>query len=326
MKKAFVGVILVGLLILATSVVVFANTLELTYVESLYFVVATMTTVGYGDINLLGAGPLLQIFGVGIMLSGAATVAASFGLITDFLLSSHFDPLLKRKAKRMKNHVIVCGLGKVGIRVLERLCCLEQPCVAIDLENSSGFLEKTKSLRIPVIVGDAKQAPILEDANIESASSIVVCTAEDLLNLEIALAARELNPTIRVVLRIFDPNLARRVDAGFGFDTAFSTSALSAPAFAMAAIDPNVVASFEIEEEVMLNIQIEVKGRSALDGISVESLKARTPLSLLSHKSVASGTRTDHPNPATKLSSGDTIVACISRENRQELHRLNTPN
>ena len=83
--------------------------------------------------------------------------------------------------------------------------------------------------------------------------AIVVATQDELTNLDIALDARELNPGIKVVMRMFDAKLAEKVRRGFGIHTAFSTSALAAPVFAAAATRAQIDHSFYVDD-VLMNI------------------------------------------------------------------------
>ncbi|MGW8144986.1 MAG: potassium channel family protein, partial [Anaerolineales bacterium] len=107
-----------------------------------------------------------------------------------------------------KNHVIICGLGRIGYRVALELQKYERDIVAIELNENGRFIEKAKSIGIPVIVADARRSDNLIKANVEKADAIIPCTENELTNLEIALDARELNPGIKVVMRMFDPELA----------------------------------------------------------------------------------------------------------------------
>jgi Trk K+ transport system NAD-binding subunit len=155
-------------------------------------------------------------------------------------------------ASTFENHVIVCGLGKVGIRVVTWLREMGQDVVVIEADQNHRRLREVSSWKIPVIFGDGSYAKVLEEANLMTAESIVPCTSDDLANLSIATAARAMRPGIRVVLRTFDDNLAANVKAGFDIHYAYSTSALAAPAFAAAALQAPVDYAFSFGEDKML--------------------------------------------------------------------------
>src|SRR5262245_22998018 len=121
MRRTFLVVITLAGLVMATGVVVFRYGMGLTWLDSFYFVVSTMTTVGYGDISLKEAPDGVKLFGTFLMLSSAALLAATFGILTDYLVKSRLEELLGRGKIRMRNHIVLCGLGHVGIRILEEL-------------------------------------------------------------------------------------------------------------------------------------------------------------------------------------------------------------
>src|SRR4029077_4901893 len=127
----------------------------------------------------------------------------------------------------------------------------------------------------------------LERANVREARSIIVATDDDLVNLEVALNAREARPDIRVVLRVFDHSLAAKIRSGFGIKTTFSTSALAAPAFAMAAVDPAVVGSFYVGEDLVLILQLTVGAGAELDGLTVDEIGKRGGVAVLCHDPAA---------------------------------------
>jgi Trk K+ transport system NAD-binding subunit len=127
---------------------------------------------------------------------------------------------------------------------------------------------------------------------------------------------------VRVILRIFDPSLAKRIETGFGFETAFSTSALAAPAFAMAAVDPGVVGIVDIDGETMVNVEMKVRPSSKLDGMKAHDLRDQGPLSLLMHKR-ATGERDLHPTDDFQIQAGDTLLLCLPQRKRSRVEALN---
>ncbi|OGO34295.1 MAG: hypothetical protein A2W35_14905 [Chloroflexi bacterium RBG_16_57_11] len=119
-------------------------------------------------------------------------------------------------ASTYSGHVIVCGMGRVGYRVALELLKFGREVVAIETDEMSRFAEKVMSLGIPVIFADARRQENLIKAGIEQADAIIPCTNDELANLDIALDARELNPNLKIVMRMFDAELAARVEKGFG--------------------------------------------------------------------------------------------------------------
>ena len=113
-------------------------------------------------------------------------------------------------ASTYSEHVIVCGTGKVGYRVIQELIKFGREIVALEANPEGRFVEKVKALNIPLLICDARRSENLIKAGVERADAIIPCTDNELANLDIALDARELNPNIKVVMRMYDADLARQ--------------------------------------------------------------------------------------------------------------------
>ena len=224
-------------------------------------------------------------------------------------------------ASTYSDHVIICGMGKVGFRVALELCNFGRDVVAIEPDPEGRFVDKAKALDIPVIIADARRTESLIKAGVGQADAIIPCTDDELANLDIALDAREQNPGIKVVMRLFDADLARRVEKGFGIHTAFSTSALAAPIFATAAMRLNVKHSFYLGDTLLSLSQIIINQGSRLIGWPIERLESELDLSVVCYQG---GEITDlHPTPDLCLSAGDQILVLASLETLEQLNGLN---
>jgi Trk K+ transport system NAD-binding subunit len=219
------------------------------------------------------------------------------------------------------DHVIVCGLGKIGYRVILELLKYGRDIVAVEPNPDCHFIEKTKALGIPVIIEDARRSENLIKANVEKADAIIPCTGDELTNLEIALDARELQPEIKVVMRMFDPDLARRVERGFGIHTAFSTSALAAPIFAAAAMRVDVKHSFTVGDQLLNLGEVIIAPESALIGWSVRKIEDELDLSLVSYQE-GDGVVL-HPEPDHELKAGTKIMVIADLQTLRRLNDLN---
>lgn len=325
MRKALLIVLAAAALFLIAGVFVFRYSMGLPWLDAVYFVVTTMTTVGYGDINLQAAPGYIKLFGNFLMVAGAASLAALFGIITDTILHSRLQEFFGRRKCHMKNHIVLCGLGNVGYRVLKFLNRMGEVVVVVEKDPENKFVSSARDINAQVIFGDIRLPSTLEQADVKEARCLIAVSDEDLANLEAALNAKSLNENIHIVLRLFDQNLANKIRSGFGIQTAFSTSALSAPAFAMAAVDPSVIGSFFVGDDLMLNLEIAVTAGSELEGMTTKEFEKAGRLSILAHDSSATGKRELHPSEAIDLSAGDKIVVSILFDFIQKIHQMNTP-
>jgi Trk K+ transport system NAD-binding subunit len=224
-------------------------------------------------------------------------------------------------ASTYRNHVVICGLGRVGYRVALQLLKMQQEVVGVESDPQAPFLDRIREEGVPVLIGDARNREILEQAGVPVASAVVACTEDDLTNLEIALDARDLAPTIKVVMRMFDQRLAERIRKGFGIRTAFSTSALAAPALAAAATRAAVEYSFYVDD-VLLNVSsVTLAPGTPLVGRKVKDVERELNISIILCQG-EDGVDL-HPEADRLLSPGDQIVVFATLEALAVLNRLN---
>jgi voltage-gated potassium channel len=223
-------------------------------------------------------------------------------------------------ASTYRNHVVVCGLGRVGYRVTKELLRLGEEVIGIERNVDVPFLEELQQIKVPVLLGDARTREMLEKARVSEASAIVVCTDDDLTNLDIALDARELKPDIKVVMRMFDGKLAEKVRRGFGIRTAFSTSALAAPVFAAAATRARIDQSFYLDDVLMNVARATIEQDSPLVGRTVAWAEKELDLTVVLHE--GQGTADPHPAPDVSLRAGDCLVVFASLESLARLREI----
>lgn len=132
-------------------------------------------------------------------------------------------------ASTYRDHVVLCGLGHLGGRILQQLVKRGTPVVAIEKSPEARFLGEARAAGVPVLVRDMKDDQALVDAGVPHARAIIIAANDDTANLEVALDARRMNAKIRVLMRMFDQQLASKIKDALGIDEAFSSAALAAP-------------------------------------------------------------------------------------------------
>jgi Trk K+ transport system NAD-binding subunit len=205
---------------------------NLSWIDSLYFVVTLMATVGFGDINLRESSDLSKMIGVGLMIASVTSTAILFALVTDSLLRHRLSLAFGRRKIRDRNHVIVVGIGAVGFHVVEELIRRREKVVIVDDNPNGRFMPAIYAQGVRSIMGDARVERTLRDAGLLGAKALMSVTSDDLTNLEIALNARSLTPQLRVVLRIYNPDLAQSLRERLDIHFAFSMSTIAAEALA----------------------------------------------------------------------------------------------
>ncbi len=243
------GVFVTLLCLMVVSVVVFHLGMRLSLVDALYFMVTTLTTTGYGDISVKGEATWLKLYATMMMILGSATIATVYSLITDWLVSARVRQMLGRRPVPEAGHVVVAGLNSVGFRTLEVLRDSGIEVAAIEKEAENPFVSGLQR-EMPVVIGDPRLPAVLEQAHVGRARAIVAVTDDDAANLSIGLTARESNARARVVVRLFDAEFARKVEASPAIDAALGASRIAAPTFVASALFPGVLKAF-IESDTL---------------------------------------------------------------------------
>ena len=229
--------------IVVISVLVFQVGMKLSFIDSLYFVVTTATTTGYGDLSPKDSASWVKLYTCFMMVISSAGLAILFSVVTDYILTARMLQLRGHHHVPERGHVIVVGVGTVGYRTVEELVRLKAPLVAVEQSEDNFYLGLIRA-KTHVVIGDGREPETLIRAGVEHAKAIVVLTPSDAVNLGVGLTAKELNPDIRVVLSIFDADFADKVSSITEIDAALSAPVLAAPTFVGAALYENAVASF----------------------------------------------------------------------------------
>ena len=140
----------------------------------------------------------------------------------------------------------------------------------------------------------------------------MVLSTDDVTNLQAALNGRALQPDLRVVLRLFDGDLARRIETTFGIESSHSVSYLAAPAFAAALRRRRVFATIPIERHALLVTEVIVAAGSPLDGRPIRAADQDNGVRVIAV--VKAGERPLwSPPPDTPLGAGDTLMVVARR-------------
>jgi Trk K+ transport system NAD-binding subunit len=307
---------LVALLLLGT--VGFATLAGLSWGDAIYLTVLDSAGAADPDTHASTFARVIQAL---VTVVGIAIIPLVTAVVVDAAVSARFAGTPQRPRPR-RGHVVVVGLGNVGVRVVEQLHERGVPVVAVDDDPDRPGVASIRRLGVPVIVGDTTRAQTLEEASITSCRALVAVTNDDIANLETGLVGRSLRARLRVVLRLRDDDLARRVERSLEVAVSRSVSFLAAPAFAAAMRDRQVVATVPVGRSVLLVADVPV-GRSALlTGLPAGVAAVPGEVRVLG---VFRGAGPDAvlecpPRPQRRLKVGDRIVVAATRGGLAELH------
>ena len=151
---------------------------HLGFLASLYFTVETVATVGYGDYSFSHQSPWLMVWAIMLIVLGVALVSTAFALFTNILVSRRLERSLgRRQVPGMVDHVIVIGLGAVGISVVRRLVTEGESVVVIERDADNRYLAQARALGVPVVIADATQSQTHRMVNVADAKAVAVLTS-----------------------------------------------------------------------------------------------------------------------------------------------------
>ena len=169
--------------------------------NSAFLTVITISTVGYGLPHVLSdAG---KVFTIILIIISLGVYAYAISIITSSLVEGNVRLLLRgrafRKGKKMKNHTIICGYGRIGRQVAEELLAYNMPFLVID--NKPEVVISNQDKEIKFLEGDATKDEILLKAGIENAKALISALPLDADNLYVSLSARALNGNLTIISR-----------------------------------------------------------------------------------------------------------------------------
>ena len=346
---AFAVLLVVG----STSAVHYAyQNPRMSWIDALYFVSETVSTVGYGDFSFAQQSTSLRLFSVGLMFSGAIVTAILVAFLADLLLSRRFvQGAGLRRARHMRDHIVVVGLGSVGIRVVSDLAAAGYDVLVIEQDENNRYLPTCAELDVPVIIGNATMRQTLESARVERARGVAVVTSDDMRNIETGIVLLEIlgsDTKTPIVMRVQGRALGTAVNQRFGFENVRSIVDLAAPWFIGAAMGLQVLGTFWVGQRSFMVGGMLVAAGSALDGRRMVDMSTQTrviaiirpegPVRLRPrrdarleagdtvyligpYRELIATLRTGQPPPLTAIDGGRSALAAARSTHRQEGRR-----
>lgn len=198
--------------VIAASTVYFHHDAEKDWLTAAYLAVTMATGTGYGDPDV--ADLRVKVTAVVFQSLGLLLASGLTAVMTDALLSSRLQAITGGVRGHSRRHVVVCGLGRIGTQVVVLLREEGIPVVAVERNEDAYGVNRIRRLKVPVIIGQASDPSTLEAAGIQDCDTVMALTDDDAVNLEIARSARSARSArddVRLVTRLFDDELARRV-------------------------------------------------------------------------------------------------------------------
>ncbi|WP_051335435.1 NAD-binding protein [Methylocapsa acidiphila] len=214
--------------------------------------VSVVLGVGGFD-NIFGAlrlpfpiSPGLYAFAVLVKISSAVFLGILFAMMTERILSARLQIAHRRPRAPIGAHTIVVGLGVIGLRVVGILRDWKRPMIGVTDQPVGPDVAPDA----PIEIGPFHEA--LERANVKTAECVVVVTDDEVVNLEISLTTRSLNPNCRLVFRSADEQFAQHVATLIPASIGIGDYGIAAEAIAAAAFGENILSAFHLDGRLVL--------------------------------------------------------------------------
>ncbi|MDX2087596.1 MAG: potassium channel protein [Kofleriaceae bacterium] len=298
-----------------------------TFFDCIYMTVITVTTVGYGE-TLEGMDKVhyARTFTVILLLFGTGSIVYFASTITAFIVEGDlknvlFASRMKKRMKRMKDHIVVCGAGSTGRNVIEELLKTNVPTIAVDVDEHAlkEIAEDYANAEFSYLVGDATDDEILEGVNLPAARGLVAALSSDKDNLYLTVSARQVNPNIRIIARCSEMSHVEKIRRS-GADSVVSPNYIGGMRMVSEMVRPAVVkflddmlrdkrGAYRIED-VLLGDQALAFGRTLREA----RVRERFGMTVLAVRGAKDEGWRYNPDPDAQIGPGTTLVVLGSAE------------
>ncbi len=306
-------------LVTIVGVLGFRHIGERDWLDSLYMVVITLSTVGFGEESSRPTGE--KIWTICVIIVGISAVAYILGGFIQNMTEGEIQRALglqrvTKEISRLENHTIVCGFGRMGRMVCDELAAHDQQFVIV--ETDSERHTEARNLGFLSCHGDATEEEILEGVGIGKAANLVSALTSDADNVYITLTARNLNQSLKIIARGEFPSTRKKLMQA-GADRVVLPAAIGAQRIAAMIARPFTAEMLETvisDQDVGIEIdEFTIPAGSSLAGKTVQQAAIRSHYNLLVIAVRSKEAKMQvNPNESTTLGEGDTIILLGERE------------
>jgi voltage-gated potassium channel len=214
--------------------------------DSLYMTIITLATIGYGEVHpLTAAGKVftMMLIALGVTAAGFIFTTLTQALVETQLAATFGRRKLFRDISKLKNHHILCGAGRVGLRIIDEF--KKKGVEFVIIERDPAIADRLLTQGELVLIGDATDEAVLNGANVKTARSLIAAASSDAENVYVALTARGINPDLYIVARANDQSGEKQMLRA-GVNKVVSPALIGSHRMAQAAMSPAVADFIEL--------------------------------------------------------------------------------
>lgn len=297
-----------------------------TMLDGLFMTFITITSIGYGEVRPLDN--YSRIFTIVIAIIGIGSLFYTLGIAMEYIVVTQLGTdreqrKMQSDITKMKDHIIVVGLGRVGQLATAQLLGSKEDIIAIDREENR--LRAVAEMGVPYVIGDATLDAVLRGAGIERARGLIAATGHDATNVFIVLSARVLNPNIFIVARAEDETSIDKLKRA-GANKAVDPFEIGGQRLANLMVNPLSVDFFETTmrlSEQDLSIEfVNVTATSPIAGKSLRDMDLRRISGASILAVVRDGKAYVNPEAEYGVIANDQLVAFGTKDQLQRLAGL----
>ncbi|NND71523.1 MAG: potassium channel protein [Rhodothermales bacterium] len=281
------------------------------WLDGVYMTFITLTTIGFNEVNSLSDGG--RIFTILIGIVGIGSVAFIGTRVAQLVLTSQIIRFrhMKKQIEQLEGHYIIAGYGRIGSRIAHDLAKADRPFVVVDQNEDK--LEAASQFKYLFLNGDAQTESTLIEVGIERATGLILTLPEDSSNVFATLTARELNPSLFILVRT-DTHKNKRKLMRAGADKVVAAYEIGADRMAHVILKPNVDRFMEealLSNDLDLNMhEVTVEEGSLLDGKTLAQSNFRTQFDaiVVAFINSSNGGMNFNPRADTTISAGDVLI------------------
>jgi voltage-gated potassium channel len=322
--KHFVISILLAILLVLCGTLGYIIIEEWPPLDALYMTVITLATVGYGEVHRVS--PAGQIYTIILIITGVGFFLYVVGAVIQFMVEGRVRILLGRRRldrqiSRLKNHYIVCGYGRIGKVICNKLASQHIDIVVID--KNQDLTDTLDAQGYIHVCGDATDETVLLQAKLLRARALIAVLATDTDNVFLVLTARQLAPALNIIARA-SSEVAKAKLAAAGANTVEAPYETGAAAMAQRIIRPTVTNFLDLavgDQNTEIHMEeIPVSETSGLNGVMLKDSGIRQKYNLII---IAMKTADErmlfNPSHEAVIHPGDTVVAVGNPANLSKL-------
>ncbi len=298
------------------------------FLDAFYMSVITLSTVGYGLEMPLGPGAKIFIsffipFGILVIFGYAISTLISI-IVEGHIKNTFRDTKMEKKIGKLKNHIIVCGCGRLGSKAIKELEYWKKPYVIIEYDEAAANEMKEKGKLC--IHGNAELDETLLQAGVESADGLISALSNDNNNLFVTLTARRLNKDLFIVSRAeFDNTKVKLLSAGA--NKVLSPAHIAGRRMASMIIHPEVSNFLDVvieSSELDLSLQeMSIRGNSDLNGLKIRDSHFPKDIKIIGIHPPG-GTMIVNPDADELLIGGSTLILLGKNSTIDEFRKIHS--